>query len=601
MNIFFTQKVTGDVEPENIKSHGTIIDICNTNIGRQEGSTDQSTKDTEKALKRYLRVPDEFLMKFPEMSQEKANKYYNEYLQQLRQIFLKRLPYMTSNYTHLSLDKLWAKEFQYKNVRYYHYKEFNQHRPFFYAPDDKKGNGRRKGNNFEQNSQVYIMNQKLLDLLIDTGDANELVSTYYGDITDETILETVPIDINSLNNFISNTTKEIENSDKNSKYEATLYRNLRQAKYIKIISEFFYPAYGKHILPMIPNLSPYGRMYYKGINIQNISKEVRSAILGEHYVYDLNAAVYAIKLMMAKTILKNNGIDDFGHFVYTKEYLEWKSQLRIQLSQHIKKYNNPEKLVKEAITAIGFGARIGGGSWQIDGEWHTTSIEDIIMNPADRHNFMNDPWIKSFVKEQQVITQIITNEYKDSKEFIELVRNVPNMFKNNRIRRSQIMSYVFQHTEKRIMDLITKDIPVIARIHDSFITKEKLSNQQILDIKYQLKQLDPLMTIDCEDFYAWINVDNFDDESDIDEAFSKLTGVKHSMPKTKRTYSTNKFETYNDGKPYDGGCDYGQSQYDPDNDPFVEDMTNAERTEHYRILGVNDPRDNTPDFIKKYL
>jgi hypothetical protein len=192
------------------------------------------------------------------------------------------------------------------------------------------------------------------------------------------------------------------------------------------------------------------------------------------------------------------------------------------------------------------------------------------------------------------------NEYKDDTQFIEQVRNVPNMFKNNRIRRSQIMSYVFQHTEKNIMDLITKDIPVIARIHDSFITKEKLSNQQILDLKYQLKQLDPLMTIDCEDFHAWINVDNFDDESDIDEAFRKMTGVKHTIPITKRVYSTKKFESYNYGKANVPNY-MVQTQYDSDTDPFVEDMTNAERTEHYRILGVNDPRDNTPDFIKRYL
>ena len=551
-----------------------------------------------KQLTEYLRVPDEFLAKFPEVSQEKANKYYNEYLAELRNIFIKRLPYMNSNYTYVSLDKLWTLKFQSKGITYYHYKEFNEHRPFFYAPDDKKGNGRKKGNKFEQNSQVYIMNQKLLDLLIDSSNTTELVTYYYGDVNNSTELDVVPVDINSLTNFINNTTREIENSDKNSKHEATLYRNLRQAKYIKLISEFFYEAYGTYVLPMIPNLSPYGRLYYKGINIQNISKEVRSACLGQHYVYDLNAAVYAIKLMMAKNILQKNNIDDYGHFIYTKEYLEWKQQLRNKLSKHITAYSNPEKLVKEAITAIGFGARIGGGSWQIDGEWHTTSIEDIIMNKIDRHNFMNDPWIKNFVKEQHVITQIITNEYKDDKQFIEQVKDVPNMFKNNRIRRSQIMSYVFQHTEKHIMDLITKDIPVIARVHDSFITKEKLSNQQILDMKYQLKQIDPLMTIDCEDYYAWLDNDNYDDESDIDEAFSKLTGVQHTRPKIVLPYT--KYVKQSEGF-YDSLTDYGQNEYDPDNDPFVQDMTTQERKEHYRILGVSDPYNNTPELLKRYL
>jgi hypothetical protein len=287
------------------------------------------------------------------------------------------------------------------------------------------------------------------------------------------------------------------------------------------------------VLPQIPKPSPYGRVYYKGINIQNVSKEVRIACLGEHYTYDLNAAVYAIKLMMVKKILKEQGIDDFGHFTYTKEYLDWKSPLRKHLSKHITAYEDGEKLVKEAITAIGFGARIGGGSWLIDGEWHTTSIEDIIMNPNDRKNFMNDPWIKSFVKEQQTMTKLISEDFIKSDGFVESVINIPNMFKNDKIRKSQVMSYVFQHTEKAIMDIITENIPVIARVHDSFITKRKLTGEETIKIKMMLNEIEPMMTIGCEEFHAWINKDNFDDESDIDEAFSKLTGIRHIKPVVK--------------------------------------------------------------------
>lgn len=510
----------------------------------------------------YLRVPDHFLRKFPDMSEQKAQKYYDTYLSSLRNVILKRMPFTNTNYIYVSLKKLgdMMNDFQYQNKRYYIWKEFKDIRPFFTIIDDKKGNGRKKGNPFEQNSEVYIMNQKLIDLLIDTADTNALVSMYYGDITPTNIdtLEFVPIDIDSLQNFIDSTTREIESTEKNSKHEATLYRNLRQAKYVKIISEYFYIVYNKYVLPQIPKPSPYGRVYYQGINIQNVSKEVRSAILGEHYVYDLNAAVYAIKLMMTRDILKQNNIDDYGHFVYTKEYLEWKSQLRKKLAKHITAYKNGEKLVKEAITSIGFGARIGGGSWLVDGEWHTTSIEDIIMNPTDRMNFMNDPWIKKFVKEQQAMTKVIAEHYIDDNTFIDKVRDVPNMFKNNRIRKSQVMSYLFQHTEKLIMDMITTDIDVIARVHDSFITKKQLSFQQLTNIKHKLDKLEPLMTIEYEKFHAWINTENFDDESDIDEAFSKLTGVKHVKPNAtvKRLYTPNQKEGH-----YDSTCDYGDSHY----------------------------------------
>ena len=590
-----TQKVEGHNGFKNTPGRGTVIDIL-SNIEEQGRTTEDIWGLRTELAERYLRVPDEFITKFPELSQDKANKYYNDYMCLLRQLLIKRIPYLNSSYVHISLDKLWTLKFQYKGNTYYHYKEFSEHRPFFYAPDDKKGNGRKRGQNFEKNSEIYIMNQKLIDLLIDSGDTEELVALYYGDITEDTVLDTVPIDIRSLTNFIENTVKEIATTEKNSKHQIALYRNLRQAKYIKVISEFFSQAYGEHVLPMIPNPSVYGRAYYKGINIQNVSKIVRKACLGEHYSYDLNAAVYAIKLMLAKNILKQYDIDDYGYFTYTKEYLDHKNPIRKQLAKHITKYSDPEKLVKEAITAIGFGARIGGGSWQVDGEWHTSSIEDIIMNRKDRENFMQDPWVKKFVREQQSLTNIITSEYIDNEQFIDKVSNIPTMFKNNKIRKTQVMSYVFQHTEKMIMDQITQNIPVVARIHDSFITLNKLTNVQISDIKYQLQKFEPLMTIDTESHDAWLSNDD-DDESDIDLAFSRLTGVYHTRPKIK-IYHKN-VKTNVDGY-YDSTTDYGQQEYDPENDDYVEAMTHAQRREHYRIIGYNVP-DEIPEDIRRLL
>lgn len=542
----------------------------------------------------YLRVPVEFTDKFPKLTQEKSEKYYNTYLNVLRSHLLRRLPFNTSNYMHLSLSKMFdeCSTFNVNKKRYGVWSEFIKLRPFFQVTEEK-GNGRKKAiNHFEKNSKVYIMNQKLLDLLIDTSDAEELVTMYYGEITDPSELETVQIDIKSLTNYINRTKQEIEKSERNSKHEGKLYRNLRQAKYIKIISEFFYEAYDEYVLPQIPKPSPYGRMYYKGINIQNVSKEVRSACLGDHHSYDLNAAVYAIKLMLVRDILKQDNIDDFGHFTYTKEYLEFKGPIRSKLAEHIKSYPEPIKLVKEAMTSIGFGARIGGGSWNIDGEWHTPALDDILMNRQDRERFMNDPWVIQFVREQQAMTTIITDHFKNTPGFKDKVKDVPNMFKNDKIRKTQIMSYVFQHTEKSIVDLITKDIDVLAKVHDSFITKYPLSIEQLQNIKHTLTSLDPLMSIDHETFGAWVSVE-IEDESDIDAAWSKLTGVQHSVKPVKIYHQPTKKQK--EGH-YTEPCDYGQYEYDPENDPYVQDMNEEQRKEHYRIVGYNP--NQLPSFLK---
>lgn len=571
MDIFLNQKVTGHVGSTYThilhkipKSHGTIIDNLADYSEDKYKQISEDMRGLNEWQEAYLRVPQEFLNKFPNLSIEKANKHYNTYLKGLRKILLKRIPFISSNYIHVSLDKLWYSEFQYQNVKYYIWKEFKDLRPFFVEIPDKKGNGRKNGNPFEKNSEVLIVNQKLIDLLIDSAETEELVALYYGDLTEQSIdsIETVPIDIDSLNNFIKSTSIEMENAE--GKHLMKLQQNLRQAKYVKIISTFFYDAYGQYVLPQIPAPSLYGRVYYKGINIQNMSKIVRQACLGEHYVYDLNAAVYAIRLMMAKKILKENDIDDFGYFTYTKEYLEWKNPLRKQLSKHIKKYSNPEKLVKEAITAIGFGARIGGGSWLVDGEWQTTSIEDIIMNKFDRQNFMNDPWLKQFVKEQQMMTQLIAKDFINSPGFVESVINIPNMFKNDRIRKSQVMSYVFQHTEKAIMDIITEDINVIARVHDSFITKKKLSNEQMVNIRMKLNNIEPLMTINCEEFHEWIDVDIIEDEKAHEQRIKNEEQKANEKSITdgfiKKVIKTPYIEYLHDGKAYDGKCWYEPDQ-----------------------------------------
>jgi len=581
MNIFFNSKVTGHVDPEKQQIHGTIIDNLSDYSDYMEDKTDKD-RDTGSWRNEYLRMPAEFIKKFPNLPINKAEKYYNQYLQRLREIWLRRLPFLNSNYAYVSLNRLWDMEFRYEGKRYYIWKEFKDLRPFFVEIPEKKGNGRKGVDSYQKNSEVYIMNQKLLDLLIDTADAKELVTIYYGEIDTDTKLESVPINIKSLNNFIKRTTKELEVCDKNTKLEATLYKNLRQAKYIKIISEFFYdPAVG-HTLPLIQNPSPYGRMYYKGINIQNVTKEVRSACLGDHHVYDLNAAVYAIKLYLVTEILKQSNIDDFGHFVYTKDYLEWKEPIRKKLAMHVKSNRMGEKLVKEAITAIGFGARVGAGSWQIDGIWQTPAIEDILMNPQDRYRFVNDPWVKQFVREQQVMTKLISDYYISQPDFMQKIEHIPNMFKNNKPRRTQVMSYVFQQCEKMIMDEITQFAPVIARIHDCFITKNQLSVDQILTIKQHLSQYHKLLTISHEEAQGWLS-DEVDDESDIDEAFSKLTGVQHTRPKI---VLPKVYTKHTEGH-YDSVTDYGNTEYDPEHDEMVRYMNYKQRQEHYRIIGHN--------------
>ena len=495
------------------KSDGTYIDNHTDYVENKEKEV---TAGNEGAIDGRSNVISLIKQKFPDLSDKKIIKYYNTYCNSIKEQLLKRLPFLSSSITSISLDKLWYHKFHYNNVRYYIYREFSQIIPYFSLvnigrPETIKPRSINKNlYKVNTNNTIIMLNQKLIDQLIDNTATDELVSYFYTDIDMDT-LECVDVDMYSLNNFINQTKLELTKNHK-EKHTDKLYRNLRQAKYIKMIVEFFYPAYGKHVLPMIPYNSKYGRRYYKGINIQNVSVEVRQAIIGEHYSYDINAAVYSIKLLLARKILAEKNISDVGLFTYTKEYLDYKSAIRIELAKHIHAFdkfgklishNESVKLVKQAITAIGFGARISGGVWKVNDEWHYSTLNEIIKNPEDRKHFLNDPWVKEFVKEQHQLTHLITNAYIGDTDFVQSVIDVPNMFENNKIRKSQVMAYLFQHVEYEIMNIITSNIPVVCRIHDSFITKQKLSSSQLLDIKTKLLNMDRDLSLSETYHSAW--------------------------------------------------------------------------------------------------
>jgi hypothetical protein len=65
------------------------------------------------------------------------------------------------------------------------------------------------------------------------------------------------------------------------------------------------------------------------------------------------------------------------------------------------------------------------------------------------------------------------------------------------------MAYLFQHVEYEIMNIITSNIPVVCRIHDSFITKQKLSSSQLLEIKTKLLNMDRDLSLSETYHSAW--------------------------------------------------------------------------------------------------
>ena len=452
-----------------------------------------------------FRLPKPFTDKFPDMPIERAEKHYNKYLEIMREQLLRQLPYIDDDKVNINLDKLWSYKFMHKGLYYYIWQEFNQIQPFVYIVD--------KGSNIKNHISVgKILDQKLIDLLIDTADTLELVKMYYGDISINDMVM-IPIDMKSTRGYIDATEYKLQTIDTNNNYYNKVLANLRSAKYIKLISEYFYPKYGSYVLPHISSDSPYGRTYYKGINLQNISKEVRAAVLGTHYQYDIYAAIFAIKLFHAQEILNKENKSVWREFSYTTEYLEHKDLIRSRFGKLITHYPDGKKLAKEAITAIGFGARLSGGAWLEGLKWQTSSIKDIIKNRDDFKAFASDTWLRNFHREQKELTKLIVDDSLQNKQFIEKINTLPDIKSvNGNYNKQKIMSYIFQHTETKLMDAIVSYTNPIIRIHDAFLTKDKIHNNTLIDIKTMLNQTCEFFKIELTEVQGWNSFDAITEE-----------------------------------------------------------------------------------------
>ena len=436
-------------------------------------------------------VPKYFKDKFPNKSDEWYNKYHMKYLTVLAKYTIK--PYLTVNGKvpiNLPLKKMQDEmgSFQYNNKRFYVWKEFGEGAGYIQV--NKKGN-----NLIGKNSEIEIKNTKHLQFIIDTQDKKELIKLFYDNLPANTEFDQVAIDHGSLTQYIKSTEWELDHSPGNMR--DTLERNLNKAKMIKMISEYF-QINDEYILPQIVSSSNYGRRYYKGVNLQNCHKMLRHASLGNHYHYDLKTAVYAIKLMIAKHIFDQqtnteHNWDDF--FLATKQYVENRQLVRSTLAEYITTYNEPEKLIKTMITAIGFGATIASPDYE------GTAIADIVKNKENRKELLKDEWLNEFIQDQQDLTDFITDYYLNDEDFIESIKDLPDIKLKTKYNKKKVMSYIFQTIEYQIMDQITQLIThshILLRVHDAVYTRYKIKAEDMVEIKKYLEELSPYLELDYD-------------------------------------------------------------------------------------------------------
>lgn len=457
-----------------------------------------------------IAIPKAFTDKFPGMKAEKAQKLFGRYIHTVCGALARQAPFMSDNQAQVSLDALinGCGEFQYQNKRYWVWNEFKDIYPLFKVVE--------KGSNLKGRTTTVSISDKTIRKLLAYVSDDMLVREMLADAASGTgDPEWIDVNMENLQNYIDNAEYDLTHNaaGKSIEWVAKVRRNALQAQLVHRIAANLGGKFPQYAKPSI-----FGRTYYHGLSIHTMSKQVRAAVLGEHFQYDLSAAIYGIKLAILSGIVgkpKERHVEYRldGLFTYTKEYLREKDAIRKRLAEQCLTETpinaaGKLRLVKQAITAIGFGAKTDAGLW-FDG--HTPAIAQIIMNKADRERFLKDKFVKNFIAEQDELTEAIVLYLKRVGQFDTIKQAIKDAKKINRITDAHILAYLFQHYETDLMNDIVAiaetEMPVIARIHDAFITSDKLSAATQTAIDDKLMEAHSLIRIECERFEKWQSLD----------------------------------------------------------------------------------------------
>ena len=250
--------------------------------------------------------------------------------------------------------------------------------------------------------------------------------------------------------------------------------------------------------PQRKKLSAFGRTYYSGLSVQNVNKQLRRAMLGHCWEYDIKSSIVTWKMTFAQELSdKLYPTKEWkkvfrSSVLYLEDRADFMRAIRREMfatSTTLSK-DFQEQLIKEAVTAISFGARAKGVGWcSQSGSWTNPALVDIIKNGVQRAAFLNSPEIQQFIREQSMFDNYLANGMKQE---LPMLYYGPLITRNVMPSKSKAVAFLYQHAEAQLMQtaidvLAQQGIKPIALIHDAFIVRNKLSARRRDEIHQALR------------------------------------------------------------------------------------------------------------------
>lgn len=373
-----------------------------------------------------------------------------------------------------------------------------------------------------------------------------------------------PVDVKSLRNYI----RDCADRKGSDRYLGTLQANVSKAQLIIAALD------KDNILHQQIKHSEYGRYYLTGLNLQSAPKLIRRAALGNCHQYDVSSSVFVWKYDTVKAIEQEEG--KRIPLRYTLDYIDYKKVQRKRLAQLTfgNTYDSSINIIKQAITAIGFGARAqGGGYIDEQGSWCQNSIANIIHDREHRERFLNDDFVQGFILEQSEINDILC-EYTERNGVIpDCVRT-----EKGRINKNKLVSYLYQQAESQLLAAMIECVDFAANqvlliTHDGFYTRRPVDLQQL---RYAVQQSWPRASVEHEAIRAFQynqTEENLEHKAhmqwEYEQVARKLGRTIAEVMPTKQRFRTGTYRERNEE--FCAGYDDGSRAYEEPKEFYLQD------------------------------
>ncbi len=302
---------------------------------------------------------------------------------------------------------------------------------------------------------------------------------------------TSPIDLASLQNYI----KDIVNGSV-SMSRLKKENSINQAERVLRIAQI-----NNGLLHQKIDKKAFGRTYYEGVSVVSVKKELRMAMLGSSWEYDAKSCSIAWKMSFANqwhAQKKRRKLDVRHSFPVTTLYLEDKDAFFTYVIQKVFPFPSSQDykpIIKEAMNAIGFGAKLSMGTWHTDEGWEKrSSLFDVFENDTQAlKRFIECDLVLLINKEQQTLNKFIVAKFSGDAVWQAEMAAEQQRKKVKQFSAAQKIVWLYQHAETIMMDMVRAEVKksgnsVLANVHDAVIVHNQIPANLLAKIESKVQQ-----------------------------------------------------------------------------------------------------------------